>query len=68
MKPVFSMFVDRTQSLLEHWQRLYGEQTKGCSDEELQALQDSYLLGLVGAISDQYTQSLIDEVTQRISE
>lgn len=68
MKPVFSLFVDRMQSLLEWWQRFYDEQSKGCSDEELQALQDRCLLGLVGEISDTCTQSLIDEVTQRISE
>lgn len=68
MKPVFSLFVGRTQSLLEHWQRLYDEQSKGCSDEELQVLQDRCLLGLVSEISDPCTQALIDEVTQRISE
>lgn len=68
MKPVFSLFVDRAQSLLEHWQRFYGGQSKGCSDEELQVLQDRCLLGLVGEISDPCTQTLIDEATQRISE
>ena len=62
MNPVF---VDRTQSLLERWQRFYATEAKNC--EDLQGLQDKCLLGVVSEISDTFTQSMIDEVNQRIS-
>jgi len=66
MNPVFDLFVDRTQSLLERWQRIYATEAKNC--EDLQILQDKCLLGAVSEISDQFTQSMIDEVNHRIAE
>ncbi len=66
MNPVFDLFVDRTQSLLERWQRFYATEAKNC--EDLQILQDKCLLGAVSEISDQFTQSMIDEVNHRIAE
>ena len=68
MNPVFDLFVDRTQSLLERWQRFYAVQSKDCTNEELQILQDKCLLGIVSEISDPFTQSMIDEVNHRIVE
>lgn len=68
MNPVFDLFVDRTQSLLERWQRFYAVQSKDCTNEELQILQDKCLLGAVSEISDPFTQSMIDEVNHRIAE
>jgi hypothetical protein len=69
MNPVFDLFVDRTQSLLERWQRFYATEAKNCeADEDLQSLQDKCLLGVVSEISDSFTQSMIDEVNRRISE
>ena len=59
MNPVFDLFVDRTQ-------RFYATEAKNCKD--LQILQDKCLLGVVSEISDQLTQSMIDEVNHRISE
>lgn len=64
MNPVFDLFVDRTQSLLERWQRFYATEAKNC--EDLQILQDKCLLGVVSEISDQFTQSMIDGVNHRI--
>ena len=64
MNPVFDLFVDRTQSLLERWQRFCATEAKNC--EDLQILQDKCLLGAVSEISDQFTQSMIDEVNHRI--
>ena len=66
MNPVFDLFVDRTQNLLERWQRFYTAEAKSC--EDLQILQDKCLLGVVSEISDSFTQSMIDEVNQRIAE
>lgn len=69
MNPVFDLFVDRTQSLLERWQRFYATEAKNCeTGEDLQLLQDKCLLGVVSEISDQFTQSMIDEVNHRIAE
>jgi len=68
MNPVFDLFVDRTQSLLERWQRFYAVQSKDCTNEDLQILQDKCLLGVVSEISDQFTQGMIDEVNHRIAE
>ena len=69
LNPVFDLFVDRTQSLLERWQRFYATEAKNCeTDEELQLLQDKCLLGVVSEISDPFTQGMIDEVNHRISE
>jgi hypothetical protein len=69
MNPVFDLFVDRTQSLLERWQRFYATEAKNCeTDEDLQSLQDACLLGVVSKISDPFTQSMIDEANQRIAE
>lgn len=68
MNPVFDLFVDRTQSLLERWQGFYATETKNCeTDEDLQLLQDKCLLVAVSEISDQFTQSMIDEVNHRIA-
>ena len=67
MNPVFDLFVDRTQSLLEQWQRFYATEAKNCkTDKELQLLQDKCLLGVVSEISGPFTQSMIDEVNHRI--
>ena len=66
MNPVFDLFVDRTQSLLERWQRFYATEAKNC--EDLQILQDACLLGAVSKISDPFTQSMIDEANNRIAE
>lgn len=67
MNPVFDLFVDRTQSLLERWQRFYATEANNCNtDKELQVLQDKCLLGVVSEISDQFTQGMIDEVNHRI--
>ena len=69
MNPVFDLFIDRTQSLLERWQRFYATEAKNCeTDEDLQSLQDACLLGVVSKISDSFTQSMIDEANQRIAE
>jgi hypothetical protein len=69
MNPVFDLFVDRTQSLLERWQRFYATEAKNCkTDEKLQLLQDKCLLGVVSEISDPFTQRMIDEVNHRIAE
>lgn len=68
MNPVFDLFVDRTQGLLERWQRFYATEAKNCeTDEDLQSLQDACLLGVVREISDTFTQSMIDEVNNRIA-
>lgn len=69
MNPVFDLFVDRTQCLLERWQRFYATEAKNCeTDEDLQSLQDASLLGVVREISDPFTQSMIDEVNHRVAE
>lgn len=67
LNPVFDLFVDRTQSLLERWQRFYAVETQQRSPEELQELQDKCLLGIICEISDGFTQGMIEEVNQRIS-
>lgn len=65
--PVFDLFVDRTQSLLERWQRFYAVEAQQRSPEDLQELQDKCLLGIICEISDGFTQGMIEEVNQRIS-
>lgn len=65
--PVFDLFVDRTQSLLERWQRFYAAEAQKRSEDELQELQDKCLLGIICEISDGFTQGMIEEVNQRIS-
>jgi len=66
MNPVFDLFVDRTQSLLERWQRFYATEAKNCqTDEELQVLQDKCLIGAVLEIADDFTQSMVEEAKQR---
>ena len=65
--PVFDLFVDRTQSLLERWQRFYAIEAQQRGPEELQELQDKCLLGIICEISDGVTQGMIEEVNQRIS-
>lgn len=67
LNPVFDLFVDRTQSLLERWQRFYAVEAQQRSPEELQELQDKCLLGIICEISDGFTQGMIEEVNQRIS-
>lgn len=66
MNPVFDLFVDRTQNLLERWQRFYAAEAQKRSPEELQELQDKCLLGIICEISDGFTQGMIEEVNQRI--
>ena len=67
LNPVFDLFVDRTQSLLERWQRFYAIEAQQRGPEELQELQDKCLLGIICEISDGFTQVMIEEVNQRIS-
>jgi len=67
MNPVFDLFVDRTQSLLERWQRFYAIEAQRRSPDELQELQDKCLLSVICEISDGFTQGMIEEVNQRIS-
>ena len=67
LNPVFDLFVDRTQSLLERWQRFYATEAHQRGPEELQELQDKCLLGIICEISDGFTQGRIEEVNQRIS-
>lgn len=67
MNPVFDLFVDRAQSLLERWQRFYAIEAQQRSEDELQELQDKCLLGVICEISDGFTQGMIEEVNQRIS-
>lgn len=66
LNPVFDLFVDRTQSLLERWQRFYAAEAQKRSEDELQELQDKCLLGVICEISDGFTQGMIEEVNQRI--
>lgn len=67
VKDLNPVFVDRTQSLLERWQRFYAVEAQQRSPEELQELQDKCLLGIICEISDGFTQGMIEEVNQRIS-
>lgn len=60
LNPVFDLFVDRTQSLLERWQRFYAAESQQRSPEELQELQDKCLLGIICEISDGFPQGRND--------
>lgn len=66
MIPVFDLFVDRTQGLLERWQK-FCEASKRRSPGELQELQDICLLGIICELTDEVTQGMIEEANQRIS-
>ncbi len=65
--PVFCLFVNRAQTLLEHWKKFYEAEAQCRSPEELQELEDKCLLGIIGELSDTTTQAMIEEVNQRIS-
>ena len=66
--PSFDLFADRTQSLLERWQRFLAAEAHKCeSPEELQALQDKCLIGVVLEIADDFTQTMVEEAKQRQS-